>query len=49
MLKLFLLFLFERGIDRIEARYKSEYQKLSHGVKIKEADNERRSDKTESL
>lgn len=42
MLKLFIIFLLDRGIERIEARYKSDYDKLAHDVKIKEADDEQR-------
>ena len=41
MLKLFLFFLLDRGIERIEAKWKAAYYKQSHDVKFKdEADDE---------
>lgn len=40
MLRLLIVFVLDCAIDRIEARYKDAYHKLSHDVKIKEVDDE---------
>lgn len=41
MRKLFLFFVLDHYITRIKAKHKAAYDKLSHDVKQKEADDDR--------
>lgn len=43
MFKILAMLLVEMVIIHIESKYAEEYDDLSHGVKIKEVDNEQRS------